>query len=301
MLDVALLGTSGMMPLPNRFLTSMYLRLNGQLLLLDCGEGTQVALKKLGWGFKKLDTILFTHFHADHIAGLPGLLLTVGNSGKTEPLNIVGPKGLEHVVKSLLVIAPELNYPIIYHEMDGPSSYIFGDYHVKSLPVKHGIPCFAYSIEVKRQGAFNLEKAKELDLPKRFWSLLQNDEIVEFDGKTYTPDMVLGDKREGIKVSYCTDSRPTKNLPDFVRDSNLFICEGIYADDEKMDKAKEYMHMTFSDAAKIAKAGSVDELWLTHFSPSLTNPEEHIDVAKNIFPNSKVGEDGKTINLMFPE
>jgi ribonuclease Z len=301
MLDIALLGCGGMMPLPNRFLTSMFLRLNGRFLLLDCGEGTQVSLKMLGWGFKNIDVILITHFHADHVAGLPGLLLTITNSGRTEPLHMIGPKGLEIVVKCLLVIAPELPFEIIFHEMEDATNIKIGEFHISSLPVEHRMPCFAYSIDVKRRGKFNINKAKALNLPRTYWSILQKNEMVLYEGKEYLPEMVMGDERKGLKVSYCTDSRPVAALPDFIKDSDLFICEGIYGEDEKLNKAMEYKHMLFSEAATLAKKGNVSELWLTHYSPSLTAPEEFLSVAKDIFENTHLGFDRKTAALLFSE
>lgn len=301
MLDVALLGCGGMMPLPDRFLTSMFLRLNGRFLLLDCGEGTQVTLKSLGWGFKNIDVILITHFHADHIAGLPGLLLTIGNSGREEPLNIIGPKGLSHVVKSLLVIAPELHFPLVFHEMEESTCFSMGDFHINSLPLAHNLPCFGYTIDVRRKGKFDPKKAMALNIPKNYWSLLQNNQTVVYEGQVYTPSMVMGSERKGIKVSYSTDTRPVETLPDFIRESDLYICEGIYGEDEKKNKAIEYKHMLFSEAALIAKEANVKKLWLTHYSPSLTEPEEFLPVACGIFENTELGYDRKTTTILFPE
>lgn len=299
MLDVALLGTGGMMPLPNRFLTSMLCRFNGRLLMIDCGEGTQITLKLLGWGFKNIDVICFTHFHADHISGLPGLLLTIGNSGRTEPITLVGPKGLKNVVERLCVIAPELQFEINFQEIENETNLKFNDFLVSSILVDHGLPCFAYSVNIERKGKFNVNKAKELDLPKRYWSVLQRNEEVEYRGKIYTGDMVLGEQRKGFKISYCTDSRPTQSLPEFIKDADLFICEGIYGEDEKLNKAIEHKHMLFSEAASLAKKGNVNELWLTHYSPALLEPESLIHFAKDIFDNVHCGYDRKTISFKF--
>lgn len=300
MLDVALLGTGGMVPLPNRFLTAMICRLNGRLLMIDCGEGTQVSLKMLGWGFKSIDVICFTHFHADHISGLPGLLLTIGNSGRTAPLTLVGPKGLKRVVEGLCVIAPEIPYEIIFKEINYKEYTLkVNDMLIKSIMVDHGIPCFAYSIEIERRGKFDTEKAINLGIPKNFWSILQKDGEIKYKGNIYTSSMVLGYPRKGFKISYCTDTRPTEDLPAFIKDSNLFICEGIYGEDDKINKAIEHKHMIFSEAATLAKEGRVNELWLTHYSPALLEPESLINFAKDIFNNTHCGYDRKTTSFQF--
>ena len=300
MLDVALLGTSGMMPLPNRFLTSLMLRLNGRFMLIDCGEGTQISMKLLGWGFKNVDVICFTHVHADHIAGLPGLLLSIGNSGRIEDLTIIGPAKIKNVVKNLCVIAPEIPFHIDFIELkDKTENISVSCYSINALPVSHNIPCFGYSINVLRGGKFIPEKAEELKIPKKYWSMLQRYEDVLIDGKLYTSDMVLGGDRKGIKVSYITDTRPIDTIIDFIKGSDLFIAEGIYGEDDKLNKAIEYKHMLVSEACGLAKRANVKELWLTHFSPSMTDPEEYSDFANKIFPNTVMGYDriNKTISF----
>lgn len=299
MLDVALLGTGGMMPLPDRFLTSLMLRLEGRMMLIDCGECTQVTMKQLGWGFKNIDVICFTHYHADHISGLPGLLLTIGNSARTEPLTLVGPKGLVKVYEGLKTICPELPFQVNIVELEPNESINIGVFNINSLKVNHKITCYAYRVDVKRAGRFNVEKAVALNVPKKVWSILQKQPSAEFDGKIYTSDMVLGDDRKGLSVSYCTDTRPVDALPNFVKDSDLFICEGMYGEEEKINKAREYKHMLFSEAARIAKQGNVKEMWLTHFSPAMPFPEMYIKNAKNIFENTLLGQDRKSVSLMF--
>jgi len=299
MLDVALLGCGGMMPMPGRFLTSLFLRFNGRFAMIDCGEGTQVSLRILGWGFKNIDVIMFTHFHADHITGLPGLLLTIGNSGRVEPLTLIGPKGLSAVVSGLTVVSKDLPFELKLIEMDGFSEFSVSDFHIKSLPLEHRTRCYAYTLDIQRLPKFNLENAQALGIPKQFWSHLQHGREVEYEGKIYTPQMVMGDERRGIKIAYCTDTRPVKALPDFVRAADLFICEGIYGDNEKIDKAKEYKHMLFSEAAEIAKRAAVSEMWLTHYSPSMTNPEEFLHNATGIFEKTKLGFDRKNTTIKF--
>ncbi len=299
MLDIALLGTGGMMPLPNRFLTSLLLRLNGHMLLLDCGEGTQVTMKQLGWGFKNIDIICITHFHADHISGLPGLLLTIGNSSRTETVTIIGPKGLKRVYDGLKIICPELPYKVELIEIDGGENIKIGEFDISSIKLNHKITCLGYSFNVKRMGRFNVEKAVALNLPKQLWSVIQKQGQAEYEGKIYTSDMVLGDERKGIKVSYATDTRPVDELSEFIRNSDLFICEGMYGESEKLNKAKEYKHMLFSEAAHIAKRGNVKQMWLTHFSPAMPFPENFIKNATDIFKNTSLGKDRKTVTLLF--
>lgn len=303
MLDVCLLGTGGMMPLPYRFLTSAMMRYNGSNLLIDCGEGTQVAIKEKGWTFKPIDILCFTHYHADHISGLPGLLLTMGNAERTEPLTMIGPKGLERVVGALRTIAPELPFEIRYLEITEPAAdFEINGYHIHAFRVNHNIACYGYTVEIKRAGRFQVERAKENGIPQRLWSHLQKGETITMeDGTVYTPDMVLGAARKGIKVTYCTDSRPTESIVASAEGSDLFICEGMYAEKEKLAKAKQYKHMTFYEAADMAKRAGVKEMWLTHFSPSLVRAEDYMPEVRNIFPESYLGKDGKSVELLFEE
>ena len=302
MLDVCLLGCGGMMPLPYRWLTALMTRFNGSSLLIDCGEGTQIAIKEKGWSFKPIDVICFTHYHGDHISGLPGLLLTMGNADRTEPLTLIGPKGLERVVNALRVIAPELPFELKFIEITQPEETMeLNGYRLKAFRVNHNVLCYGYTLEIDRAGKFDLERALALDIPKQYWKNLQKGELVELDGKTYPPDMVLGAPRKGIKLTYCTDTRPTNSIRENAKGSDLFICEGMYGETDKDAKASEYKHMTFYEAADLAKGAEVEELWLTHYSPSLTWPEEYMGAVREIFPNAKAGKDGMTAELTFSE
>lgn len=286
---------------PYRWLTSLMVRYNGSSLLIDCGEGTQIAIKEKGWSPKPLDVICFTHFHGDHISGLPGLLLTMGNAERTEPLTLIGPKGLERVVNALRVIAPELPFPIIYKEINGnEETFELADgYRLKAFRVNHGILCYGYTLELDRAGKFQLQKAMEQEIPKQYWSRLQKGETITDEQAVYTPDMVLGPPRKGIKLTYCTDTRPVPAIVENASGSDLFICEGMYGEKDKDAKAREHKHMTFYEAAKLARDAQVGEMWLTHYSPSLTRPEEYMDDVRKIFPAAKAGKDRKSVELDF--
>ena len=300
MLDICLLGTGGMMPLPHRWLTSLMARYNGTSILIDCGEGTQIAMKEKGWSPKPIDVICFTHFHADHISGLPGMLLTMGNAERTEPLLLIGPKGLTKIVNSLRVIAPELPFEIKCLEIaEAEQSFSFDGFRIEAYRVNHNVICYGYSSVVDRIGKFDVECAKALNIPKNCWNRLQKGEIIEIDGRRYTPDMVLGAPRKGLKVTYCTDTRPTESIVNHAVEADLFICEGMYGEPDKAQKAREYKHMTFYEAAEMAKRAGVTELWLTHYSPSLIRPEDYMRDVQKIFPNAVAARDGRSVELMF--
>lgn len=300
MLDVCLLGCGGMMPLPYRWLTSLMTRYNGSSLLIDCGEGTQIAIKEKGWTFKPIDVICFTHYHGDHISGLPGLLLTMGNAERTEPLTMIGPKGLERVVSALRVIAPELPFPIEFLEIEGTSQVFDLDgYRLKAFRVNHNVPCYGYTMEIDRAGKFDPQRALAQEIPQKFWKHLQRGETIEADGRVFTPEMVLGPERKGIKLTYTTDTRPTNSIRENAKDSDLFICEGMYGEKDRQEKAVEHKHMTFYEAAALAKEANVQEMWLTHYSPSLNRPEEYMDEVRRIFPRAKAGKDGMSTEIKF--
>lgn len=313
MVDIAMLGTGGGMPMVERHLSAALINFNGRKILVDAGEGTQVSMRILGWGFKNIDVICITHSHGDHIVGLPGLLGTIGNSGRGEPIIILGPKGIKNVIEGLRVICPYLPYELIIIENThniklsvNKSKMNFeerfeADIIINSIELDHSAPCIGYNFIINRKPKFDVKKAETNKVPKNLWSTLQKVESVKEDNVVYTKDMVLGDRRKGIKISYITDSRPIKEIINFISRSDLFICEGTYGDNEDIEKAIKNKHMTFSEAANLAKEGEVKELLLTHFSPSLIEPETYLINATSIFYNTVVAYDRIIKTIKFTD
>ncbi len=294
MLELCLLGTGGTMPMPERALTALMVRHGGKSLLIDCGEGTQVQIRKRKWSMKAIDYILITHIHGDHIIGLPGLLLSMGKDGRTEPLHIYGPAGLGAVVHGLRLAAPGLPFEVKVTELKGQEQALFcNSLEVHAFALDHSVPCFGYCLQLPRARKFDPEKAAALGIPQTLWSILQKGEAIE----DYTPDMVLGAERPGLKVTYATDTRPTPLLRKYAKNADLLICEGMYGSSDKLEKAKENQHMLFCEAASIAKEAAVSQLWLTHYSPSLDDPQAFLPLAQEIFPNTLAPEDLMTLTL----
>lgn len=299
MVDFTLLGTGGGMPTPERFLSATLINYEGTKILIDCGEGTQVSMKLSSTGFKDIDLICITHAHGDHIIGLPGLLATIGNSGKTSPLTIIGPIGITDVVNGLRVVAPYLPYELNIIENPTGQIELIEDMVISTLKLDHSAPCLGYSFYFKRHPRFDVEKALSNNVPKNLWNILQKGEPVSYNDTYYTPDMVLGSDRRGIKISLTTDTRPIDTIPLFIKNSDLFICEGTYGDDNDIEKAIKNKHMTFSEAAALAFYGNVKKLLLTHFSPAMSEPEAYKENAEKIFKNTVIGEDRIKMSLSF--
>ena len=301
MLDVYLLGSGGMMPLPGRWLSSLLVRHGSSLLLFDCGEGTQIPLRAAGWGLRAIDVIFLTHYHADHCSGLPGLLLTLGNAERVEPLQIYGPPGLHAVVRGLRVVAPQLPFAVECHELRGGEEFALGELRVHTLAVRHSLPCLSYTLERPRGRRFLPERARALGVPLPLWKRLQRGETVEWEGRRVPPEAVLGPPRPGVKLAFVTDTRPLPSIPPFIAGAQLFVCEGMYGDPADLPRAIENAHMLFREAAALARDGGVERLWLTHFSPALTDPHAWLHEARAIFPATTIGRTGLTTTLRFAE
>ena len=305
MIDLTLLGCGGNVPMPNRFLSSLFINYKGSKILIDCGEGTQVAMKKYNCGFKNIDLILITHLHGDHIIGLIGLLQTMGNSGKTDDLTIVGPIGIIDAMKAIKVLVEYLPYKV--NIIENPKQTfslehdILKDIDISTLNLDHSTECIGYSLYFKRKPKFDREKAILNQVPQNLWKKLQENSSAIYKDKTYYADMVLGENRRGIKLSFITDTRPTFEILEFIYESDLFICEGMYGDDLDISKAVKNKHMTFRESASLANAGNVDKLLLTHFSPSIENPKDFIQNATNLFEDTIIGEDGLTLKLSYTD
>jgi ribonuclease Z len=296
MLDVALVGTGGMLPLPNRWLSSVLIRYGPHLVLFDCGEGTQISLRALGWGIKDIDLILISHVHGDHVTGLPGLLLTQGSSDRTEPVRIVGPPGLRAVVDGLRVVAPVLPFEVDVRELDCSEYLELDQLRVSCATAEHHVPCVAYRIDLPRAPRFLPEKARALRVPQNDWRRLQRGETVN----GVTPAEVLGPPRRGLAIGLVTDTRPSSAIAELVREVDLLVCEGTFGSEEDQPRAVERKHMTFREAATLAKHAGAKRLLLTHFSPALVDPEEYAQNARDVFEPTIVGRDHLTLSLPFP-
>jgi ribonuclease Z len=301
-LEAFILGCGGMMPLPNRHLTSVLLRREGDLFLFDCGEGTQVSLRRLNLRWKKISVIFISHTHADHVTGIPGLLMLSSQVDRDDPLYIIGPPRIaEYIESSRRVLDMYINYEIVVREITAPGVVYSGEgFHVRAFPLRHTKPCYGYALEEgKRPGEFHVERAEALGVkrgPK--WAALQSGQNVKAeDGTDVRPDQVLGPERTGRKFSFVTDTLAFREIADEVAGSDLFVCEGMF---EKAleESAREKKHMTAEQAARIAKAAAVKKLALIHYSPRYTEYElkQVIKEAEAVFPPTVLSRD----RMVFP-
>jgi len=315
LLDFTLLGSGGSMPSLKRHFSAALINFQGRKILIDCGEGTQVAMRKLHTGFKSIDLICFTHFHGDHIFGLPGLLSTISKSGRKEPITIIGPHGLNKVINGFLATMSRLPFELQLIEEPRDELYLTIENQLltispsrqarnkkiilTNMELDHSLPCLGYSFYIVRRPEFNLEKAMKLGIAKEHWSRLQKGEDVYIGDKLISPGEVLGKERKGIKLSYILDTRPIEGITDFVKGSDLFVCEGTYGSDDDLDKAISNKHMTFREAAELAYKAEVKKLLITHFSPAMEEPGIYAENATDIFKNTIIGYDGFRKKLSY--
>jgi ribonuclease Z len=299
-IDLLLLGTGAMVPLPHRPLSSLLIRSGGSLVLFDCGEGTQVQMRKFHWGFRRLDAVCLSHLHADHVAGLPGLFHTVANAGRTEPMHVYGPPGTVEVIEGLRVIARHLPYDMMVHELvDGDRTGLPGGLRAQVCDASHRIPCLAWRVDMDRAPAFDPVRAESLGVPRTQWSSLQRGEPVDVAGRIVQPSNVLGEARKGISFAFVTDTRPTDGIVELVQGADLLVSEATYMSDDARDGAHRFGHMTLRDACEQARAADVGVLWLTHFSGSIDDPLAYRETARDLFPDAEIGRPGLTARLSF--
>ena len=304
MVNLTLLGCGGNVPLPNRFLSSLFMNFNGRKILVDCGEGTQVSMKMKGCGFKDIDLICITHTHGDHIIGLIGLLSTMGNSERKKPVTIVGPVGIKEAMDAIQIL---ITLPYKLNIIENPEGIfslvdpILSDLSIETIELEHSTECIGYNFYFARHPKFNIEKAQQNNVPRKYWNMLQKGMTIMDDDVNYTPDMVLGDDRKGIKISMVTDTRPLDTIPEFIHDADLFICEAMYGDEMDISKAIKNKHMLFREAASLAVRGNAKQLLLTHFSPSIEDPNVFENNAKSVFENTIIGYDRFSTQIKYPE
>ena len=304
-MEAFILGCGGMMPLPYRHLTSVLLRREGDLFLFDCGEGTQVSLRRLNLKWKKIDAIFISHTHADHVTGLPGILMLNAQVDRTEPLYIYGPPKIkEYVETSRKVLDMYINYPIVVKEIEAPCVVHSGkDFYIRAFPLDHTKVCVGYTLEeLDRPGEFNPDKARELNVPVGpLWAQLQQGfEVKATDGSIVKPEQVLGEKRSGRKFSFVTDTLYKNTIAKEVRGSDLLVCEGMF-ENELIDQAKEKKHMTAAQAATIARDADVRRMCMIHYSPRYTDREleKLLQEAKEIWPKAELSRDRMNIDIPY--
>lgn len=299
MVQVTLLGSGATRPLPHRALAALWLQVGGRGLLFDCGEGTQVSAQRFGASLYRLDTLLLTHYHGDHLFGLPGLLQSMAALGRTEPVTVAGPPGLDGVLDAVLTLAGPLPFALCRHTFGDcrgslalPSGAV-----VTAFPARHRVPCCSYLYTLPRAGRFDPDRAKALGIPVAWWRSLQAGQ----PAGGFTPDQVLGPARRGLRLLYATDTEPTAELAEQARGVDLLCMDATYADDADAPKARLYGHATCAEAGALAAEAGVRRLWLTHYSAAVTDPEAGLAAARRQFPAVEAGFDGKTLTLTFDD
>lgn len=306
MLDITLLGTSALLPLPGRAETAAALRCAGHTILFDCGEGTQTAARAAHVSLLKADIIALTHYHGDHIFGLPGLLSTMSVLGRTEPLTLIGPAGIRQALSPILELTGPTSYELRLLELPEKGVRLCGiapgwpkEIRLRAFPTDHTVLSQGYAVTLERPGRFLPERAAALNVPKNLWGRLQKGEAVPVGDVLITPEQVLGAPRRGLKFVFSGDSRPCDALTEAAMGADLLICDATYGEDEQAGLAREHGHMTFSQAAETAARAGVRRLWLAHYSQMMKDPAECLPTARAIFPAAECGKDGMSTRLEF--
>ena len=308
MLTITLLGTAATMPLPDRALSTAFAACGGHGLLFDCGEGTQAAARRAGVNLMRADAVCLTHYHGDHIFGLPGLLQTLGAQGRTRPLLLVGPKGLAGIWSAVRALTGPLPYAVRLQEADGPlaldalSEGWPADAVLRPFATRHRVPSVGYRLELPRAGRFDPARARALGVPVQQWKMLQQGQSVALaDGSRAAPESVLGPARQGLSFLFSGDTAPCAALEQAAAEVDLLLCDATYALPEQAAQAKQYGHSTFGQSAALAAKAGAKRLWLVHYSPMITDPEEELAQAQSLFPAAECGFDGKSIALQYEE
>lgn len=309
MVDVTLIGTGALQPLPCRALASAAITLAGRVLLLDCGEGTQSAARAAGVSLMKIDLIALTHYHGDHTYGLPGLLQSMGMAGRTEPVVIVGPEGLQEAVRPFQMLCPGLPFDLrlttlppgrqteLHALLPGWPSQAM----LTPFPTAHRVAGQGYRFDLLRPGRFLPARAKALYVPVNEWKTLQRGKCVWVGGEQILPAQVMDEPRRGISVVYTGDTAVCPEAAEAAQDADVLICEATYGENEQEALAGEHGHMTFSQAAQLAAQAGAASLWLTHYSPMIDDPEAFLCNATAVFVNARCGCDGMKETLRFKE
>lgn len=306
MIDITLLGTSALLPLPERALTAAVLSCAGRSILFDCGEGTQTAARKARVSLMKTDVIALTHYHGDHVFGLPGLMQTMGSMGRAEKLILTGPAGLQAAMEPVLRLAEFLPFPVEMLEL--PKDGVFlsrlapgwpDRAFLRPVPTQHRVASQGYEFSLSRAGRFLPEKAQALGVPVVQWRQLQRGECVQVGENTVFPSQVMEAERTGLKFVFSGDTAPCAALEQAASGADLFICEATYGEDEQAPLAAEYGHMTFSQAGRTAARAQARRLWLAHFSQRMEDPEVYLPLAQAQFPLAECGRDGMRLSLHF--
>ena len=306
MIDIVLLGTAATMPLPDRALTAAALLCGGRAILFDCGEGTQSAARAAGVSLMKADVIALTHYHGDHIFGLPGLLQSMDLAGRQDPLLLTGPEGIEEAMAPILALAGRLRYEVRTARMpaeglrpDRLDPAWPGAALLTAFPTDHRVPSLGYRFRLERPGRFLPQLARERGVPVQLWKDLQQGREVRSGGAVIRPSEVLGPPRRGLTFVFSGDTRRCAALEEAARDADLLVCEATYAEDEREALAEERGHMTFAHAGQTAAAAGARRLWLAHYSQMIASPEEQLHYARAFFPAAECGRDGMRITLGF--